>query len=103
MSIPKASANSWSQTMRNLVRKRFLKKASGRPADLAAPSAAEPPTPSTKANKANKKPSAKRLPSAETEASGTGSSQTWEDFGEFALLSHSPLSRVISSSSVNAP
>ena len=27
------------------------------------------------------KSSAKRLPSAETEASGTGSSQTWEDYG----------------------
>lgn len=27
------------------------------------------------------KSSARRLPSAETEASGTGSSQTWEDYG----------------------
>jgi hypothetical protein len=36
------------------------------------------------------KSSARRLPSAETEASGTGSSQTWEDYGtlfmEFRLF-----------------
>jgi hypothetical protein len=32
------------------------------------------------------KSSARRLPSAETEASGTGSSQTWEDYGQFRYL-----------------
>ncbi len=33
----------------------------------------------------SKKSSARRLPSVETEASGTGSSQTWEDCGKFFL------------------
>ena len=40
-------------------------------------SASKPATP-------GKKLSARRLPSAETEASGTGSSQAWEDFGKLA-------------------
>ena len=81
MSIPKSSQKSWSQTMRNLVRKRFLGKTAP---NKAGPAPAEHPK--SPAPKNNKKASAKRLPSAETEASGTGSSQTWEDYGEWPFF-----------------
>lgn len=86
------TVKTWSQTMRALVKNGFTKAATlsrrtGRevlgmtrikspiniPAAAGAASIEE-----------SKKSSARRLPSVETEASGTGSSQTWEDCGKFS-------------------
>lgn len=120
LSIPKASGQqSWSQTMRTLVKNGFnkattLSKRSGkdiqrqqeqRNNDVKSSSASNPSAasasvaskaaiysdagPGTAAGAAViqlTKSSARRLPSAETEASGTGSSQTWEDYGQFRYL-----------------
>jgi hypothetical protein len=107
LSIPKASGQqSWSQTMRTLVKNGFnkattLSKRSGKDIQrqqqqqqqaikstnpLAASSRtiyAETGGPSVVQLT---KSSARRLPSAETEASGTGSSQTWEDYGTLLYL-----------------
>ncbi|XP_059350138.1 uncharacterized protein LOC130686438 [Daphnia carinata] len=106
LSIPKASGQqSWSQTMRTLVKNGFnkattLSKRAGKDvqqvgkdvrhqvqrAGKLKPSVAvaETSNADTFATSAvhMTKSSARRLPSAETEASGTGSSQTWEDYGE---------------------
>ncbi|KAK4029716.1 hypothetical protein OUZ56_022685 [Daphnia magna] len=106
LSIPKASGQqSWSQTMRTLVKNGFnkattLSKRSGKDiqqqqqqqeqravkskpsmvaSNVAGTSNAEAPSATSAVHLT--KSSARRLPSAETEASGTGSSQTWEDYG----------------------
>ena len=113
-SIPKSTrGQTWSQTMRNLVRTGFTKaatlsKRTGRTAQQtldditgggkqqkatktssATQTAAVPTGPSASSVPAAYEPiyqlrkvPARRHPSAETEASGTGSSQTWEDCGK---------------------
>ncbi|KAI9560075.1 hypothetical protein GHT06_014085 [Daphnia sinensis] len=105
LSIPKASGQqSWSQTMRTLVKNGFnkattLSKRSGKniqqqqhqqeqqragkakPSMVAGNVAGTGNADGPSATSALTKSSARRLPSAETEASGTGSSQTWEDYG----------------------
>ena len=91
LSIPKASQQSWSQTMRTLVKSGFnkaatLSKKTGK--DMVDKQQRAKSYPSAASNAGTEpavrptKSSARRLPSAETEASGTGSSQTWEDYGK---------------------
>lgn len=99
MSIPKASQQSWSQTMRTLVKNGFnkattLSKRSGKDGlDKQPRSSSSSSYPTANSNVTGTetavrptKSSARRLPSAETEASGTGSSQTWEDYGTSTWL-----------------
>lgn len=71
--------------MRNLVRKKFM-KAAALSKMSAGKAGSQPASNAGQAANKSKKPSAKRLPSAETEASGTGSSQTWEDYGEYLFF-----------------
>ena len=89
------TVKTWSQTMRALVKNGFTKAATlsrrtGRevlgmtriksPINIPAAGASS----TSESIEESKKSSARRLPSVETEASGTGSSQTWEDCGKFS-------------------
>lgn len=107
MSIPKpvgsitTARSTWSQTMRTLVRNGLNKAAtlsrrtgrdvlgmrlSGNKGNTPESSSNTPQQLSSPPAVQLKKSSARRLPSVETEASGTGSSQTWEDCGKEDLF-----------------